>query len=463
MASVMALTTDGSQTGVKGEALEALAGRMRGPLLTPELDGYDDARTIWNGMIDHKPALIGRCLGTADVKACVEFAREHDLLVSVKGGGHNFAGKSVCEGGFMIDLSLMRSTHVDPARLRARAGGGAKWIDFDHETQAFGLATTGGTVGDTGIGGLTLGGGIGWLAGKYGLACDNLVAADVVLADGRVVTACADENDDLFWGLRGGSGNFGVVTSFEYQVHPVTQVLAGPVFHPFSEAASALGFYSQFSQDIPDELNTGCVLMHTPEGVPVAGIIGCWNGAFETGERVLQPLRGFGAPLVDEIQPMPYPALQTALDPALPVGNRYYAKGHLIGEATDEVVATVVEYYERVPSPGNFVLLQQLGNAANRIDPAATAFSHRHARYELTILAGWTDPADDEKNVRWVRELYDATAQFGLGVYVNSLVDDDQAVESAYQPETFQRLRSLKATYDPTNFFRLNPNIPPSA
>jgi FAD/FMN-containing dehydrogenase len=463
MASVMALTTDGSETGVKGEALEALAGRMRGPLLTPELDGYEQARRIWNGMIDHKPAIIGRCAGTADVKACVEFAREHDLLVAVRGGGHSFGGKSVCEGGFMIDLADMRSTHVDPARLRARAGGGAKWIDFDTETQAFGLATTGGTVGDTGIGGLTLGGGIGWLAGKYGLTCDNLVSAEVVLADGRIVTASADQNDDLFWGLRGGSGNFGVVTSFEYQLHHVPQVLAGPVFHPFPAAANVLDFYSQFSSDTPDELTTGGALLHTPEGMPVAGIIGVWNGPLDTGERALQPLREFGPPVVDEIQAMPYTAIQSALDPAFPVGNRYYSKGHLIGEMTEDIVAILVESYGRVPSPGCFIVLQPLGNAARRVDPAATAFSHRHARYELTILAGWTDPADDEQCVRWVRELYDATERFGLGHYVNSLVDDDQSVETAYQPATLQRLSALKAKYDPTNFFRLNPNIPPSA
>jgi hypothetical protein len=441
MASVMALATDGSETGVKGEALEALATRMRGALLTPEVDGYDHARAIWNGMIDRKPAIIGRCAGTADVKACVEFAREHDLLVSVRGGGHSFAGKSVCEGGFMIDLADMRSTHVDPARLRAWAGGGAKWIDYDTETQAFGLASTGGTVGDTGIAGLTLGGGIGWLGGKYGLACDNLVSAEVVLADGRIVAASADQNDDLFWGLRGGSGNFGVVTSFEYQLHHVPQVLAGPVFHPFPAAANVLNFYSEFSRDIPDELSTGGALLHTPEGMPVAGIIGVWNGPFDAGERALQPVRDFGPPVVDEIQPMPYVAIQTALDAALPVGNRYYMKGHLIGEATEELVAILVEAYERVPSPGSLLIFQQLGNGANRVDPAATAFSHRHARYELTILAGWTDPADDEKCVGWVREVYSATERFNVGHYVNSLADDDQAaLESAYQPDTFDRL-----------------------
>ncbi len=463
MASVMALTTDGSSTGVKGEALEALAGRMRGPLLTPEVDGYDAARTIFNGMIDHRPAIVGRCAGVADVQACVEFAREHDLLVSVKGGGHNFAGKCVVEGGFMIDLADMRSVSVDPAGLRARAGGGAKWIDFDTETQAFGLATTGGTVSDTGIGGLTLGGGIGWLSGRYGLTCDNLVSAEVVLADGRIVTASADENVDLFWGLRGGGGNFGVVTSFEYQLHPVSQVLAGPVIHPFPAAAGVLDFYAGFARDIPDELCTGAVLMPSPEGFPVAAMVSVWNGPFDEGERYLRPVREFGPPVADELQVMPYAGIQTALDPMLPPGLRYYLKGSLITDVTGDLISTLIEHYGRAASPTSFLLLQQLGNAANRVDPADTAFGHRHARWDLVIAAAWTDPADDEANVRWVREVHDATEPFGLGVYVNSLIDDDQAVQSAYQPGIFQRLSALKATYDPTNFFRMNPNIPPSA
>ena len=463
MASVMALTTDGSSTGVKGEALEALAGRMRGPLLTPEVDGYDAARTIFNGMIDHRPAIVGRCAGVADVQACVEFAREHDLLVSVKGGGHNFAGKCVVEGGFMIDLADMRSVSVDPAGLRARAGGGAKWIDFDTETQAFGLATTGGTVSDTGIGGLTLGGGIGWLSGRYGLTCDNLVSAEVVLADGRIVTASADENVDLFWGLRGGGGNFGVVTSFEYQLHPVSQVLAGPVIHPFPAAAGVLDFYAGFARDIPDELCTGAVLMPSPEGFPVAAMVSVWNGPFDEGERYLRPVREFGPPVADELQIMPYAGIQTALDPMLPPGLRYYLKGSLITDVTGDLISTLIEHYGRAASPTSFLLLQQLGNAANRVDPADTAFGHRHARWDLVIAAAWTDPADDEANVRWVREVHDATEPFGLGVYVNSLIDDDQAVQSAYQPGIFQRLSALKATYDPTNFFRMNPNIPPSA
>ena len=466
MGSVTALTTDGADTEVKGEALDELAGRLRGPLLTPDLDGYDGARGVWNGMIDRKPAFIGRCTGTSDVKACVEFAQEHQLLVSVKGGGHNIAGKSVCDGAFMIDLSLMASTHVDAAQLRARAGGGTKWGGFDSETQAFGLATTGGTNTDTGIAGLTLGGGIGWLAGKYGLTCDNLLSANIVLADGRVVTASEAENADLFWGLRGGSGNFGVVTSFEYQLHPVPYVLAGAVFHPFPAATKALSFYTQFVKGIPDELVTGGALVHNPDGVPVAGIIGCYNGLLETGEQVLRPVRDFGPPVADEIQPMPYPAIQAALDAAFPTGGRYYLKGHLMAEVSDDAIATMVDHYGRVPSPGSLVVLQQIGNAANRVDPAATAFSYRNARYDLVIASAWTDPADDEKNIRWARELHDAMEPFSLGaIYVNAVTDDDQAAEvrSAYRPETLARLASLKAKYDPTNFFRINPNIPPSA
>jgi FAD/FMN-containing dehydrogenase len=464
MRSVTALTTDGSSTGLKGEALDALEQRMRGSVLTPDLDGYDAARQVWNGMIDRRPAMIGRCTGTADVKACVDFAQEHGLLVAVKGGGHNFAGKSVCEGGFMIDLSFMKGTQVDARQLRARAGGGAKWGDFDHETQAFGLATTGGTNTDTGIGGLTLGGGIGWLAGRYGLTCDNLTSANVVLADGRVVTASPAENEDLFWGLRGGSGNFGIVTSFEYQLHPVNGVLAGPVFHPFSAATDVLRFYQEFVKGIPDELTTAFGLLHTPEGMPVAGMIGCWNGPFDTGERVLRPMREFGSPLVDEIQPMPYEAIQSALDAAFPVGGRYYLKGSLMAEIPEEAVGILADHYARVPSPGTVVVLQQVGNAANRVDPAATAFSHRNARYDLVIIPAWSDPAEDEQNIRWARELHDAMEPFSLhALYVNGVGDDDQTgdVRSAYRPETFERLAALKATYDPANFFRLNPNIPP--
>ncbi len=336
--------------------------------------------------------------------------------------------------------------------------------DFDAETQAFGLATTGGTNTDTGIAGLTLGGGIGWLAGRYGLTCDNLTAANVVLADGQVVTASADENQDLFWALRGGSGNFGIVTSFEYQLHPVGLLLAGPVMHPFPRAADVLRFYRDFDPSVPDELTTAAAFMHTPDGMAVAGMVGCWNGPLDAGEQVLRPMREFGPPVADEIQPMPYGAIQSALDDAFPVGGRFYLKGALMNELSDDAIATLVDHYARVPSPRTVVVLQQLGNAANRVDPEATAFSHREARWDLVIIPVWTDPAEDEQNIRWAREFHKAMEPFTLGaLYVNGVGDENPAVDvrSAFRSGTFDRLTALKTTYDPTNFFRLNPNIPP--
>lgn len=465
MAGIRSLTSEGSEIEVKPEAIAALGQALRGRLLTADDGEYGDARQIWNGMIDRRPSLIARCIDTADVMHSVQFIREHGLLVSVKGGGHNVAGKAVCDRAFMIDLSLMNRVRVDQRGPTARAQGGAKWIDFDRETQAFGRATTGGTLSDTGIAGLTLGGGFGWLGGRYGLSCDNLVSADVVLADGRVVVASDDENQDLFWGLRGGGGNFGVVTSFEYRVHPVSLVLGGAVFHPMSEADNVLRFYGEFSAEMPDELVTMGVLLHSPDGLPVVAVGACYNGPIDEGEKVLDPVRRFGPPLEDQLQPLPYGILQTIFDQGFPPGNRYYWKAHLMGSVPQEAVEIMTAFYQRVPSPGTAVLFQQAGNAANRVPPEATAFSHRNARYDLVILSGWTDPADDDKNIAWTRELWDALAPYSLGaIYVNSIVDDDEAtVKTAYRDNTYRRLTELKARYDPTNLFRLNPNIKPAA
>ena len=424
---------------------------------------YEDARKVWNGMTDKQPAMIARCEGTADVVHCVKFARANDLLVAVRGGGHSIAGHSVCEGGLMIDLAQMHGVRVDAANRSARAGGGAKWLHFDNETQAYSLATTGGTNSDTGIGGLTLGGGLGWLAGKYGLTCDNLLSADVVTADGSVLTASATENADLFWGLRGGSGNFGVVTSFEYRVHPVSTVLGGLVLYPFERARDVLKFYGKFSRAIPDELNTIAALLSLPDGTKATAIAVCYNGDVASGEEVLRPLREFGPPMAVQVGPMPYLAVQTMLDASFPPGRQYYWKAHLSGEIKDEALDIVIDHFSRVPSPFTVLGFQQLGNAANRVAPDETAFSHRDALYDFLMLSGWEDSSQAEANIEWTRALYDSMRPvLHSGVYVNGLGDDSTLpTTAAFQPKTFERLVQLKQKYDPDNFFRLNPNIRP--
>jgi FAD/FMN-containing dehydrogenase len=364
----------------------------------------------------------------------------------------------------MIDLSRMKSVRVDPARRTVRAEGGVKWREFDHETQAFGLATTGGTNSDTGIAGLTLGGGIGWLAGKYGLTCDNLLSADVVTADGRFLTASAHENPELFWGLRGGSGNFGIVTSFEYQLHEVGPVLAGMVIHPFAKASEVLRFYSDFSRTLPDEANTIVALLTSPDGFPVVAIAVCYNGPLDQGEQVLRPLREFGPPLADQIGPMPYLAVQTMLDGAFPRGRQYYWKAHLSPPIGDNAINTLIEYFAAVPSLFTVLGFQQLGNAANRVAGDETAFSHRDALYDCLMLSGWDSPAEAERNIRWTRALYEAMKpSLHPGIYVNAVGEDSaQTIRSAYRAEAYERLVALKNKYDPMNLFRLNPNIKPT-
>ena len=463
MTDVAVSTINGSTAVVPEEAVSALQATLRGALLTESSPGYEESRSVWNGMTDKRPALIAQCQDTADVVAVVNFAREHDLLVAVRGGGHSIAGHSVCDGGLLIDLASINGVRVDPARRTARAGGGAKWIDFDHETQAYGLATTGGTNSDTGIGGLTLGGGLGWLAGKYGLTCDNLISADLVTADGKIIQANATENSDLFWALRGGSGNFGIVTSFEYQLHEVSTVLAGVLVYPFDKAKEVLRFYGEFSKSIPDELNTIGVLLTLPDGMKVAAVAVCYNGDIQEGERVLRPLQDVGPPIAVQLAPMPYLAAQTMLDASFPRGRQYYWKAHLCGEITDAVIDPMIDWFEKVPSSFSALGFQQLGNAANRVAPDETAFSHRDALYDFLMLSGWEDPASAEENIQWTRNVHEAVLP-GLhsGVYVNGLGQDSAAqTTSAFRADTYQRLLTLKEKYDPKNFFRLNPNIQP--
>ncbi len=464
MAQVSVERVAGADFPVDENLVEAFRTSLRGQILRPADGGYDAARKLWNGMATKRPGLIVECAGVADVIKSVDFARNNGLIVAVRGGGHSVAGHSGCDGGVLIDLSRMKSVRVDPARRTVRAEGGAKWVDVDHETQAFGLATTGGTNSDTGVAGLTLGGGLGWLAGKYGLTCDNLLSADVVTADGRFLTANQTENQDLFWGLRGGSGNFGIVTSFEFQLHEVGTVLAGMVIHPFARAKEVLKFYSKFSRTIPDELNTVCVLLTSPEGQPVVAIAACYNGSVESGETVLRPLREFGPPVADLIGQMPYIAVQSMLDASFPRGRQYYWKAHLSQKISEAAIDVIVDSFASVPSPFSMLGFQQLGNAANRVSPDETAFSHRDALYDFLMLSGWEDPAEAERNIEWTREVYAAMRpSLHAGIYVNGLgADSAQEIRAGYRSGTYDRLVALKRKYDPANFFRLNPNIVPT-
>jgi hypothetical protein len=443
-------------------AVREFAASLRGELVRPEEDGYDSTRAVFNGMINKHPALIVRCAGTSDVIRGVDFARTYDLLLAVRSGGHNVAGKAVCDGGLMLDLSPMKGMRVDPVRRTARAQSGLTLGEFDHETQEFGLATPLGVVSMTGIAGLTLGGGLGWLNGKHGLACDNLVSADVVTADGRLLTASDEENEDLFWGIRGGGGNFGVVTSFEYRLHPVGPVLGGGLRYSAREARDALRFYHEFASSCPDELSTSASLGRGPDGSLVAGITVCYCGEVEEGEPVLRPLRESGSPLEDGIRPMAYTTLQSAPDEGFPPDQQHYWKASFLKDLSDEAIEVMVRLVEEMPSPSSGVGLQQMHGAASRANPAATAFPHRDEHYDFLILSQWADPADSEENVRWTRELFEAMQPFfEEGVYVNNLGEEEgDRVKEAYG-EHYSRLVALKDKYDPTNLFRLNQNVKP--
>ena len=448
---------------VEEAAVEKFKTVLRGQVLRPSDHPYDEARKVWNGMFDRRPALIARCAGTADVINAVNFARDNGLRVAVRGGGHSFPGHSVCDGGLVIDLSHMRSTRVDPAARTARAQAGAKWIDFDHETQAFGLATTGGTASDTGIAGLTLGGGLGWLSSKHGLTIDNLLSADVVTADGRFLTASATENQDLFWGLRGGSGNFGVVTSFEYRLHAVgPTILGGMVMYPVAKTKEVLRFYKQFSKAAPDELTIYAGILDPPDSETVIALIGCYCGPLDKGAAVVRPVKSFGSPLQDVLGPMPYAAQQSLTDAGFPAGSYYYTKGGFLADLTDEAIEVFAQYAATKPSPLSGVLVQTVCGAASRVDSKATAFPQRTLPYAPVIVSQWRDVADSHRNDAWARDFWRALESFASGAYVNDLGrDDEDRIRTAYGAN-YERLAALKNKYDPDNFFRLNPNIKPS-
>ena len=465
MTDLRITTTNGTDAILEEATVQKFADSLRGPLLGPGEDGYDGARKVWNGMIDRHPALIARCAGVADVVAAVRFARTHELLVSVRGGGHNITGNAVCEGGLMIDLSRMKSVRVDPARRTARAEAGLTWGEYNHETQAFGLASTGGVVSTTGIAGLTLGGGLGWLMGKHGLSCDNLLSADLVTADGQFLTASADQHPDLFWALRGGGGNFGVVTSFEYRVHPVDAVLAGMVLHPMAKAREVLRFYRDFARNCPDEALAAAALMTSPEGAPVVAIIVSYIGDIVAGEAVVAPLRKFGSPLLDTIAPTSYVQLNTLFDAAVPYGEvQRYWKSSFLKQLGDDLIEILIERSAKMLSPMSMVLFFHLHGAAARVDRNATAFGLRDDQWDYDVISQWTDPDESADHVQWTREFWTAVEPFATGeVYVNHLDSEEATRIRAAYSQGYERLVALKNKYDPTNLFRLNQNIKPTS
>jgi len=435
-----------------------------GTLIRPGDAEYDSARRIWNASIDRRPGLIVRCSGLADVIAAVKFARAHGLLVAIRGGGHNVGGRALCDGGLVVDLSRMKGIHVDARARRVRAQPGVLLGELDRETHVYGLTVPMGVVSKTGIAGLTLGGGVGWLVKKYGLACDNVISFEMVTAEGEVVTASADEHPDLFWALRGGGGNFGVVTSFEYRLYPVHTVLGGLLVHPRDRAVEALQFYRELTQSAPDELASYFALLHTPDGMPVVAIVVCYSGDLAEGERLLAPIRAFGPPIVDAVQAMPFPQMQTVFDAAVPSGNQNYWKSAFLKALSDEAIDTIVSHANQATSPLTAVLIEQYGGAAGRIGVSETAFAQRHAQYDLGILSQWTDPADSARHVGWTRAFAEAMDPFRSGDYLLNFVgeESDDVIRAAFGAN-YDRLAGIKAAYDPTNFFRVNQNIKPAA
>ena len=447
----------------KAEELRAI---VRGSVLCPTDEGYDAGRRIFNGMIDMRPALILRAAGAADVIAGIGFAHEHGLILSVRGGGHGIAGKALCEGGLTLDLSRMKGIRVEPARRTVRAEAGLTLGEFDRETQAFGLATTLGVASTTGISGLTLGGGLGWLMGKYGLACDNLISADLVTAEGKLVQASADQNEDLFWGIRGGSGNFGVVTSLEYRLHQVGPIiLGGAVLYPLAKAKEFLEFFRDFAEETPDELSMQGG-MFTFQGTPVIGMAGCYCGPMAQGEQALKALRTFATPVADLFGPMPYVQMQSMFDSFFQPGKLHYWKSNFLKSLSAEAIDVFLEFTAKVPSHESFVWFpgEHMHGAAMRVGLEESAFAHRKHAYNFSVFSVWSDPKDTDKNVTWTRAFWEAMKpSMAPGAYVNYLEDEGDPADRAAYGLAYDRLVRLKNKYDPGNFFRRNHNISPSA
>jgi FAD/FMN-containing dehydrogenase len=465
MSDLRVVTTDGNEKILESASIQSLADELRGRLVLAGDGGYDEARRVWNGMIDRRPALIARCAGAGDVLAAVRFARTHEILVSVKGGGHNITGNAVCEAGLMIDLSSMKGMRVDPKGRTVRAEAGLNWGEFNRETQAFGLATTGGVVSTTGIAGLTLGGGLGWLMSKHGLSCDNLLSADIVTADGRFLTTSAEENPELFWGLRGGGGNFGVVTSFEYRLHPVGPVLAGMVIYPRAKSMEVMRFYRDYARNCGDDLTAFAAMMTSPEGEPVIAMLVGHIGDHAQGAKLMEPVRRFGSPLADTIAPMSYVTLNSLLDAAVPYGSvQRYWKSSFLKELGDEVLDILVERAEGMRSPMSMVGFFHCHGACTRVDRDATAYSLRDDQWDYDVISQWTDPAETPDHIQWTRDYWRAVEPFASGeVYVNHLDAEEAGRITGAYSRNYDRLVALKNQFDPTNLFRMNQNIKPTA
>jgi hypothetical protein len=449
---------------VSQKLLEQLQSTFRGELISPSDSSYDSARRIWNASIDKHPGLIARCSGTADVVTAVRFARENNILVAVRGGGHNVGGRALCDDGMVVDLSRMKGIRVDPHGRTVWVQGGATLGDLDRETHLFGMAAPAGVISKTGISGLTLGGGVGWLIRKYGLACDNLLACDVVTADGQVRLASETENENLFWALRGGGGNFGVVTALHFRLHPVHTVLGGIVIHPRSRAVEVLRFYRELINSAPDELTAYAIFLTGPDGRPAIAVAVCYCGDLAAGEKLLLPLRQFGPPLVDAIQPLPFPHMQTLLDIAFPDGNQNYWKSAYLRELNDDAIDTLTLHGNKAASPLSAVVIECHGGAASRVGVGDTAFAHRNAKYFVGILAQWSDRAESPLHIAWARGFADALQPHASNAQLlNALGEESDAVIKAAFGGNYSRLAQVKRHYDPENFFRINQNIRPAS
>lgn len=459
------ITSAGLRVHVDVADISALRQSLAGGIIQPTDADYDAARRVWNGNVDRRPALIARCTSTADVQYAVRFAASRQLLLSVRGGGHSAPGYGTNDGGMVIDLSPMKGISVDPANRTARAEGGVIWREFDAATQEHGLATTGGTVSNTGVAGLALGGGLGWLMGKHGLSVDNMLSAEIVTADGVLRNASATENTDLFWALRGGGGNFGVVTALTFHLHPVNQILGGMVIHPLERAREVLRFYREFCLTLPDEAEAYCALLTTPDGMPVIAMLLGYNGTIADGEKMLAPARAFGPPIADMVGPMPYGARQTMLDaPNAEHGLHRYWRAAYTETISDELIEVLVAAAARFSSPLSALLFFRVHGAATRVKPSDTAFSARNAQWDFDAIGQWADGAESATHIAWLKDVWAQAEPHLKGtVYINHVAADDkpEKVRASYG-ENHARLRALKAKFDPENLFRVNANIQPT-